>query len=117
METTDNSVRNYHRNSYLELHKLLCDEARALSEKKNKDYTGKDGTDPFGNFKRCELMGICSTEQGILVRLTDKMSRLSTFAQSGSFEVADESLKDTCMDVINYIILMYAFVQEKENAK
>jgi hypothetical protein len=46
---------------------------------KNRDYAGKEGTEPFANFTRVEAMGICTTEQGFMCRLTDKMSRLSSF--------------------------------------
>jgi hypothetical protein len=60
-------------------------------------------------------MGICKTEAGMLVRMTDKMSRLSSFLESGKFEVADESLEDTTLDIINYAVLLYAYVADKKN--
>jgi hypothetical protein len=56
-------------------------------------------------------MGICKTEFGIMVRLTDKMSRLSTFLTTGEFKVKDEALRDTVLDMINYVIILYAFIQ------
>ena len=100
------------RTRLLAMHKELCDEARALSERKNHDYSGgKDDQHPFLNFTRCESMGICKTESGIMVRLTDKMSRLSTFLTTGEFKVKDEALRDTVLDMINYVIILYAFIQ------
>lgn len=100
----------------LTMHKELCDEARALSERKNHDYSGgKDDTHPFLNFTRCEAMGICRTESGIMVRLTDKMSRLSTFITTGEFKVKDEALKDTVLDIINYVVILYTYIQSQKN--
>jgi hypothetical protein len=45
--------------------------------------------------------------------MTDKISRLITFAKNGRFEVVDEALKDTIVDLINYSILLYAYNTEK----
>jgi hypothetical protein len=100
----------------LENHITLCDAARTLMEKKNTDYAGRSGTEPFANFTRVESMGICSTERGMLVRLTDKMSRLSSFVEAGKMEVANESFEDTVVDVINYMVLLHSYIKDK-NAK
>ena len=107
---------NMHRDDLLAYHKGLCNKAFSLMQKKNADYAGKGGDEPFANFTRCEAMGICSTEAGMLVRLTDKMSRLSSFVEAGAFQVKDESLEDTCVDIINYAILFHSFVQSKKTA-
>jgi len=103
------------RNAYLAFHKLLCEEALALSTRKNHDYSGgKDGTHPFQNFQFVEMMNMgVTTEQGFLVRLGDKIKRLSGFCRTGKFEVADESFRDTCIDVINYICLLAAYMEHK----
>ena len=105
------------RSRLLATHKELCDEARGLSERKNHDYSGgKDDSHPFLNFTRCEAMGICKTEAGIMVRLTDKMSRLSTFITTGEFRVKDEAVKDTVLDVINYVVILYAYIQSRKDS-
>ena len=103
------------RDELLKIHETLCDKSRGLMRKKNADYAGGRGVEPFANFTRCEAMGICKTEAGMLVRMTDKMSRLSSFLESGKFEVADESLEDTTLDIINYAVLLYAYVADKKN--
>ena len=103
------------REELLNIHESLCNKSRSLMRKKNADYAGGRGVEPFANFTRCEAMGICKTEAGMLVRMTDKMSRLSSFLESGKFEVADESLEDTTLDIINYAVLLYAFVADKKN--
>lgn len=102
------------REELLKIHEDLCADARHLMSLKNKDYAGNEGKEPFANFTRVEAMGICKTEQGFMVRLTDKMSRLSSFIQSGKMHVTDESFKDTCVDVINYMVLLYAYTQQKD---
>ena len=94
------------RDELLAFHAELCTEARDLMSLKNRDYAGKEGTEPFANFTRVESMGICKTEQGFMVRLTDKMSRLSSFVHAGKMNVQDESFMDTCVDVINYMVLL-----------
>jgi hypothetical protein len=102
------------RDELLDHHMKLCSEARELMKAKNKDYAGNEGIEPFANFTRVESMGICKTEQGFMVRLTDKMSRLSSFIRAGKMHVADESFKDTCIDVINYMVLLSAYISDKD---
>lgn len=103
------------RDELLEWHKQICESGRTLMDAKNRDYAGNDGREPFANFTRVESMGICSTEQGFMVRLTDKMSRLSSFIESGKLHVSNETVMDTCVDVINYMVLLSAYLKEKES--
>ena len=102
------------RDDLMKIHEDLCLKGRELMEKKNRDYAGRGGSEPFANFTRVESMGICSTESGMLVRLTDKMSRLSSFAESGKLAVENESFEDTIVDVINYMVLFYAYIKNKK---
>jgi len=103
------------RDDYLKFHERLCSQARELSKSKNHDYSGgEDGTNPFQNFMAVELMGLgITTEQGFMVRLTDKLKRLAGFCKTGTFQVSDESFRDTCEDVINYVCLLAAYVDAK----
>lgn len=103
------------RDELLQFHQEMTKSARDLMSLKNRDYAGKDGIEPFANFTRVEAMGICKTEAGFMVRLTDKMSRLSSFLQSGKMNVQDESFADTCVDVINYMVLLAAYIKDKED--
>ena len=102
------------REELIEFFNVAINEARQLIESKNHDYAGKDGEDPFANFTRVESLGITSTERGFLVRLTDKLSRLSSFCESGNFQV-DESLRDTCLDIVNYSILYLAYCESQRS--
>ena len=49
-----------------------------------------------------------------MTRITDKMSRLSSFLNSGKMHVEDESFSDTIVDVINYMVLLSAYTKDKE---
>jgi hypothetical protein len=102
------------RDELLKIHETICDKGRSLMRKKNADYAGNGGNEPFANFTRVEAMGICSTEQGFLVRMTDKMSRLSSFVESGKLAVENESFEDTIIDIVNYAVLMYSYLHDKK---
>jgi hypothetical protein len=95
-------------------HHDLTAKAFKIMEAKNNDYAGSGGENPFANFTRCEAMGICETEQGFLVRICDKLSRLSTFVQDGKLMVANEGYEDAILDIMNYCVLMSAYVKSKQ---
>ena len=57
----------------LKMHEALCKDALDIMRKKNEDY-GAEG-DPFLNFRAFGSFGI-------LVRLSDKLARLRTYACS-----------------------------------
>lgn len=85
----------------------------AISRAKNADYTGI-GVSPFANFERVEQLGICTTEQGFLTRMSDKLSRIASFCSKGELMVKDESVSDTLKDLANYSILMMGYLEEKK---
>ena len=103
------------RDELLKRHETLCKQGRDLMNLKNRDYAGNGGQEPFANFTRCEAMGVCTTEQGFLVRIVDKLSRMSSFIESGTMHVENESFHDSCVDIINYMVLLSSFVAEKES--
>ena len=100
------------RDDLLEYFDQVTSHARKLLEDKNHDYAGQG--EVFANFTRVESLGITSTEKGMLVRMSDKLSRLSSFCEQGKFKV-DESLEDTCVDVINYAFLLLAYFHSKNS--
>ena len=99
------------KNELFNKHQEMCHQALELMKKKNHDYSA--GEDPFKNFRMCELLGICSTEAGVLVRLSDKLSRIASILSSGKSMVKDESLNDTLIDIINYAIILSGLLEEK----
>jgi hypothetical protein len=87
----------------------------AICQAKNADYAGQgEAADPFANFRRVEVMGIATTEQGFLTRMVDKVSRLTSLTAPGAVaKVTDESVEDTLMDLANYCILLAAYRRTK----
>jgi hypothetical protein len=82
-----------------------------ISRKKNADYCGTaEESDPFHNFKQAPGVAKITVEQGILVRLTDKLSRIGTLLGQPA-QVADESIDDSIKDAINYLAIMRAYRQ------
>jgi len=100
------------RDELFKLHEQMCKSSLELMKKKNADYAGGDA-DPFANFRRAEALGVCSTEQAFLVRMTDKMSRLASFSTKGKLSVEDETVYDTLEDLINYSVLLAAYLKSK----
>jgi hypothetical protein len=78
--------------------KTVQAEALALFEKKNKDYG-----DAFANFDTI----------GVLVRLSDKISRAVSISKSSVTLVNDESLRDTLIDLHNYAAMAIMLMDEK----
>ncbi|HUW14291.1 MAG TPA: hypothetical protein VM537_31500 [Anaerolineae bacterium] len=94
------------------LHEDLCSDACKLTRRKGADYSGQEDT--LRNLKAVELVGLCPAETGVLVRMQDKMSRLTTLVGAGATpQVADESVRDTILDLINYSVLLWALIQEE----
>ena len=81
---------------------------------KNHDYAGKDTETPWMNFQWSEIMGLCKTEQAFMVRILDKISRLITYTTSGELMVKGEGVKDSIVDIINYMVLFSAFIEDKQ---
>ena len=74
-------------------------EALQLFKKKNADYG-----DAFATY------GVV----GVLVRMGDKISRLSSITKSGITLVDSESLRDTLLDLHNYSAMAMMLIDEKE---
>lgn len=91
-----------------EAHRRFTEEALQIALRKNHDYANPNATSlgVFGNLAWCEASGLCPTEDGLLIRLQDKMARLVTVHRKGSSEVKDESLRDTRLDMVNYLAFL-----------
>lgn len=88
---------------------------RATLIAKNHDYAN-DGSDPLFNFRRSENMGVPAWK-GALVRFSDKVSRLETFAKKEGYKVKDENFEDTLKDAANYLFLVQELYREYRNDK
>ena len=81
-----------------------------ISKSKNMDYAGQD--DPFRNFKNAEVVGV-SIERGIMVRVMDKISRISNLLDKPA-DVSSEKIEDTIIDAINYLNILKARLESKK---
>lgn len=102
------------RDEFFSLYDDLIEKCRKTVEQKNHDYTGDDD-DALANFKLCEHQGLCDSKTALLVRISDKMQRLSTFVKKGELEVENESAKDAIEDSINYLVFLYALLEENSS--
>ena len=83
-----------------------------ISRKKNADYA--NDKDPFQNFRVCEALGI-PAEVGLIVRMSDKLMRLSNLIQPGrEVMVKDESVLDTASDLANYAMILRMYIEQKQ---
>jgi hypothetical protein len=90
-------------------------EAKGIMKAKNADYSGgKD--DVFANFRGCTAFGV-EPELGLMIRMQDKMKRVESFVEKGRLEVRDEGVRDTCIDLINYSVLLYGLLLERTEAQ
>ena len=78
--------------------KAVHEEALALFKRKNKDYG-----DSFATFGTV----------GVIVRMGDKINRLSSITKSGVNLVKTESIRDTLIDLHNYAAMAIMLLDEK----
>lgn len=81
-----------------------------IMQAKNSDYASE--SNPFGNFSLVEQLWITSIEKWILVRMADKMSRISNLIESEA-KVKDESIADTLSDLANYSVILKVYLESK----
>lgn len=88
----------------------------AISRRKNSDYA--DDKDAFKNFRLIEKLtgGRISTEDGILVRLTDKLQRIANLLTRKE-KVADEKIFDTLADASNYAMILKIYIEHERGTK
>ena len=80
--------------------KTIQNEAAQLFDKKNKDYG-----DAFANYGPV----------GVIVRMGDKINRLSSVTNQGINLVKTESIRDTLIDLHNYSAMAIMLMDEKDN--
>jgi hypothetical protein len=88
--------------------KEILEEMAEIHERKNRDYAGDDY---LANLKMCEAINIPAWK-GVIVRMTDKHSRIMNLAKSESPAVTSESVNDTLTDLAVYAILARILIEE-----
>jgi len=99
---------------FLEYHKNFCQAMINMVAAKNHDYaSGDGGVDAFNNLSSCERIGACTTEQGFIARIMDKIMRIVSLTRSDVTKAVDEKIEDTIMDACNYLILLSGYLKSK----
>jgi len=101
------------RDQLLDLHKDTCERCREVMKRKNRDYAGESGGDPFANFRTAEAFGV-DPAKGILIRMLDKMRRVQSFVERGDLNVKGEPVEDACDDLVNYAILLKGELSDRD---
>jgi len=81
-----------------------------IIKKKNQDYAKTE--DPFANIRLSALVGV-DPKHAILVRLSDKISRMSNLLDKPP-AVVEESIQDSIFDAINYMAILKAFIDSEK---
>ncbi len=76
-----------------------------IIKRKNNDYSSTD--DPFLNFREFG-------KYGFLVRISDKWSRLKQLLSGKEQKVTDETIKDTLIDMSNYLLLLAVYLDNEK---
>jgi hypothetical protein len=97
-----------------QIHGIMTSKALEIIKAKNADYGADE--DALRNFRLVEQLGI-PMEVGILTRLADKIARIGKIIQSGEVHVKDETIEDTILDAINYLIILRAALNEPQESK
>lgn len=100
---------------YIKYIKDFHDKAASIVEAKSKDYAGVD--QPMRNFYDASSSAGVTVEQGILVRMADKISRIRSLTERmSSAGNVGEKLEDTLMDLSNYATILAYYVSENYNS-
>lgn len=79
---------------------------------KNNDYS--QDNDALSNFYQVEKYLDITAEQGVMVRLIDKIERARNLATGKEQKVKDESLIDTWLDTVAYLVIMNILIINKK---
>lgn len=100
---------------FLEHAKVTFLRCNDVLQKKNADYSDSNDN-AFRNFEAVQMFNITDVKTGILVRLTDKFTRLTNLLHKKEGQVKDETVQDTIEDAINYLVILHAYLEhEKQN--
>lgn len=92
----------------------LLEKMADLHSRKNHDYAGEG--DPLRNFRKSLEQGV-EPWRGIMIRLSDKWSRLESFCKQGTLEIKDELIEDTLMDNAVYSLLAILLYREYKDGQ
>jgi hypothetical protein len=98
---------------YLQQFQTEVQQMFETTSRKNSDYANANNA--FANFTLIESLtgGEVKTEQGILVRMSDKMSRIGNLLHKEG-NVKDEAVEDTLQDLAVYAMILKIYLQWKK---
>jgi hypothetical protein len=91
----------------------LIQKMAELHANKNRDYGNGN---PLGNFMTAEDLGV-DPFLGVLIRMSDKWTRICSLTKQGQHHVKDESIEDTLLDLANYSLLALVIKNAVEEKK
>lgn len=100
------------RTKYLQFHQQCCELMHDICQRKSADYASNSNA--LSNFELGAQLNIGTTEQGLLFRMCDKLSRIANLVSTGQAQVRDESTQDALLDLANYCISLAAVLETKE---
>jgi hypothetical protein len=92
---------------------LMIQKMAKLHANKNRDYGNGN---PLGNFMTAEDLGV-DPFMGVLIRMSDKWTRICSLVNQGTNYVKDESIEDTLLDLANYCLLSLVIKREVDKKK
>jgi hypothetical protein len=97
---------------YIERFEEITSQMLEITKAKNRDYSWNSLR--FKNFETISFLtdDKISTEFWILVRITDKLSRIATILNTEA-KVKDEAITDTLLDLANYAIILKIYLETK----
>lgn len=104
--------------SVVKKHEFICKSAREIVAIKGHDYNkqAQENGDTLANMRLAKNIGLAESYcQSTMIRLFDKMMRLQSLTKNPSLQpqVKDESVKNTILDSINYLVYLYIFYDEE----
>jgi len=88
----------------------LIEEIKKTHSDKNHDYA--TASDPLSNLKLSQEIGI-PPWKGVLVRMSDKWSRITQLASGKKAQVKGEAITDTLKDLAVYSLLCLILYEEE----
>lgn len=111
IQSTRKTLVPHSRKDLAALHYEICLSAFQLMAVKNQDYSVNDS--PYSNFMATEAITGVPAELLLIGRWGDKLTRLASLVSKGYAAVADESIRDTIIDSINYPVLLMGLMEYK----
>lgn len=106
-ETDSNDILTKHFNSIM----ISC---KNVLDSKNKEYSKRDN--PFENFEATAREAGISVCQAWLVFFKKHIDSISSWCRVEKV-FSNETIEGRIIDAINYLVMLYAYIQEKKNIK